>query len=106
MFNIIARRTLLDYAAQYPESAAALLELYDELVRADFQNFNALKKVYGNASIVGDSRVIFNVMGNKYRLIVRISFLHKRMMIKWFGTHQEYDGIDAATVEHIPPTTL
>ncbi|MCY7350916.1 MAG: type II toxin-antitoxin system HigB family toxin [Cytophagaceae bacterium] len=105
MFNIIARRTLMEYIQRYPESATALRKLYNELVKAEFQSFNELKQAYGNASIVGDSRVIFNVMGNKYRLIIRVSFQHKRMMIKWFGTHQEYDKISAETIEYPSATS-
>ena len=64
---------------------------YFELEKSDFNNFSDLKAIYGNASIIGDNRIIFNVLGNKYRLIVRVSFQYKRMMIKWFGTHEEYD---------------
>lgn len=101
MFNIIANRTLNAYIDKYPEAGNALRKLYHELQQADFQSFNELKAVYGNASIVGDNRIIFNVVGNKYRLIVRVSFFHKRMLIKWFGTHQDYDKIDAATIEYV-----
>jgi len=69
------------------------------MVRCDFQNFNELKKVYGNASLVADDRVIFNIMGNKYRLVVRIVFEFKAIQIKWFGTHTEYDKIDVTSVQ-------
>ena len=70
------------------------------MVRCDFQNFNELKKVYGNASLVADDRVIFNIMGNKYRLVVRIVFEFKAIQIKWFGTHTEYDKIDVTSVQY------
>lgn len=53
--------------------------------------FCILKKVYGNASVVADDRVVFNIMGNKYWLVVRISFEFKAIQIKWFGSHAEYD---------------
>ena len=69
------------------------------MVRCDFQNFNELKKVYGNASLVADDRVIFNIMGNKYRLVVRVVFEFKAIQIKWFGTHTEYDKIDVTSVQ-------
>ena len=69
------------------------------MVRCYFQNFNELKKVYGNASLVADDRVIFNIMGNKYRLVVRIVFEFKAIQIKWFGTHTEYDKIDVTSVQ-------
>ncbi len=56
--------------------------------------------MYGNGSLVGDDRVVFNMMGNKYRLVVRIVFEFKAVQVKWFGTHKEYDKIDAATVQY------
>ena len=98
MFNIIARKTLLDYSRKYPSAETALFEWYLELANSDFGSFNDLKAVYGNASLVGDDRVVFNISGNKYRLIVRIVFEFKAIQIKWFGTHKEYDNIDAALV--------
>jgi len=60
-------------------------------------NFNEIKKAYGNASLVKDDRVVFNIMGNKYRLVVRIVFDYKTIQVKWFGTHTEYDKNDVAS---------
>ena len=100
MFNIITRRTLLEYCKEYPAAAIALQEWYHELVNCNFGNFNELKGVYGNASLVADDRVIFNIMGNKYRLIVRISFEFKAIQIKWFGTHAQYDKIEVTSVQY------
>ena len=97
MFNIITRKTLLDYCKRYPMAAFALQEWYHELVQCEFKNFNELKLVYGNASLVADDRVVFNIMGNKYRLVVRIVFQFKAIQIKWFGTHEEYDKIDVTS---------
>ncbi|MEI6595495.1 MAG: type II toxin-antitoxin system HigB family toxin [Bacteroidota bacterium] len=99
MFNIITRRTLLAYAEKYPIAANALYEWYHEMVKSDFESFNSLKSVYGSASLAGDERIVFNIMGNKYRLVVRIVFEYKAIQIKWFGTHKEYDKIDVSTVQ-------
>jgi mRNA interferase HigB len=85
---------------RYPAAAIALQESYHELVTCDFKNFNELKKVYGNASLVADDRVVFNIMGNKYRLVVRIVFEFKAIQIKWFGTHSEYDKIDVTIIQY------
>ena len=63
--------------ANIPSASTALQEWYHELVQGDFKNFNELKQVYGNASLIGDDRVVFNIMGNKYRLVVRIVFENK-----------------------------
>jgi mRNA interferase HigB len=98
MFNIIARRTINEYAESYPDAKIALQRWYYELEEADFKNFNELKKVYLNASLVSDGRVVFNIGGNKYRLVVRINFQFKGIQIKWFGTHPEYDKINVETV--------
>ena len=100
MFNIITRKTLLEYDKKYPLAKTALLEWYHELVISDFKSYNELKKVYGNASLVSDNRVVFNIMGNKYRLVVRIVFEFKAIQIKWFGTHSEYDKIDVKNVPY------
>ena len=99
MFNIITRKTLLIYCLLYPKACDALLEWYAEFIKSDFQNFNELKSVYKSVSLVGDDRVVFNIMGNKYRLVVRMVFEYRAIQIKWFGTHAEYDEIDVETVK-------
>lgn len=99
VLNIIARRTLLAYCGLYPGAAVALQQWYAEMLSQDFTNFNQLKAVYTAASLVGDDRVVFNIMGNKYRLVVRFVFAYRAVQIKWFGTHQEYDYVDVATVQ-------
>jgi mRNA interferase HigB len=78
----------------------ALFAWYHELVISEFKSFNDLKKVYGNVSLVSDDRVVFNIMGNKYRLVVRMVFEFKAIQIKWFGTHSEYDKIDVTTIQY------
>jgi mRNA interferase HigB len=100
VFNIITRRTLLDYAKRYPLAAIALFEWYHELILADFKNINELKNTYGNSSLVSDDRVVFNIMGNKYRLVVRNVFEFKAIQIKWFGTHAEYEKITVASIQY------
>lgn len=100
MFNIITRKTLLYYCKAYPQAAISLQVWYYELLKAEFKNFNDVKKVYGNASLVGDDRVVFNIMGNKFRLVIRIIFEFKAIQIKWFGTHAEYDKIDVSLVNY------
>ena len=100
MFNVIARRTLNEYAELYPDAKTSLRKLYHELVEADFKNFNELKERYANASLTADERVVFNICGNKYRLVVRFNFQFKAIQIKWFGTHADYDRINVITIMH------
>lgn len=99
MFNIINRKTLLAYAKKYPLAKDALFEWYYEFLNSDFKNFQELKSVYANASLIGDNRVVINIIGNKYRLVIRILFLYKSIQIKWFGTHNEYDKIDVKNIQ-------
>ncbi len=100
VFNIITRKALLDYIHKYPSAATALSEWYYELLKCDFQNFNDLKKAYPHASLVGDDRVVFNIKGNNFRLVVRIVFIYKTIQIKWFGSHSEYSKIDVLKVSY------
>lgn len=90
----------MDYCDSFPDASVALQEWYHELVKCDFKNFNDLKKVYVKASLIGDDRVVFNILGNKYRLVVRMVFEFKAIQIKWFGSHSEYDKINVVTVQH------
>lgn len=100
MFNIIARKTLLVYCGLYPKAANALKEWYREMETAEYGSFQQLKLQYGSASLVGDDRVVFNIMGNHFRLVVRMVFDYKTIQIKWFGTHAEYDQVDVKTVQY------
>jgi mRNA interferase HigB len=100
VFNIITRKTLLDYCSKYPTARIALQEWYHELIICEFKNFNELKLTYGNASLLADDRVVFNIMGNKFRLVVRIVFEFKVIQIKWFGTHEEYNNINVVSIQN------
>ncbi len=71
---------------------------YHEITKLDFRNFNELKSVYGNASVVNNQRVVFNIKGNDFRLVVSVNFEQKACYIIWFGSHKEYDRIDVETI--------
>jgi mRNA interferase HigB len=75
-----------------------LLIWHGEISKLIFGNFNELKKVYGNASIVNNNRVVFNIKGNDFRLVVALNFVQATCYIIWFGTHKEYDKINVETV--------
>lgn len=98
--NIINRKTVIYYTEKYPAAKNQLLTWYNELLKQEFGNFNELKAVYGNASIVNNQRVVFNIKGNEYRLIVSINFKQNACYTIWFGTHKEYDKIDVAIVKY------
>ena len=71
-----------------------------EVMYSTWDNANELKLKYGNASIIGSKRVVFNIKGNDYRLIVDIEYKLKIVFIVWFGTPSEYNLIDAKTVNY------
>ncbi|MFN8438154.1 MAG: type II toxin-antitoxin system HigB family toxin [Cytophagales bacterium] len=96
--NIIVKRAVLYYTDQYPQAKIPLLAWYHEFSKQKFNNFNELKATYANASIVSNNRVIFNIKGNDYRLVIQINFKQMASYIIWFGTHKEYDKINVETV--------
>jgi mRNA interferase HigB len=73
---------------------------YAEAAAATWANSAELKQHYRSASILNSERVVFNIKGNEYRLVVAINYHYQLVLIKWLGTHHEYDGIDALKVEY------
>jgi len=100
--KILVKKTILYYLNKYPIAETQLLIWYSEFSKFEFKNFNELKKVYGNASIVNNNRVVFNIKGNDFRLIVSVNFSQEACYVIWFGTHKEYDKINAETVPFNP----
>lgn len=99
--RIIAKRTLVQFwenNPQYEDSRLALLAWYHEAKRATWQNPTDIKAQYRNASILKGGRVIFNIAGNKYRLVVHINFSAQIVHIRFVGTHKQYDSIDPETI--------
>ncbi len=98
--RIIAFKTIREFFEEprYQDSEASLRAWYHDVKAADWKNSNALKQQYKNASIVGDGRVVFNIKGNDYRLVVAIDYDFQIIFIRFIGTHKEYDKIDAKTI--------
>ena len=96
--KILVKKTILFYIEKYPIAKTQLLIWYNEFTKLNFKNFNELKSVYGNASIVNNDRVVFNIKGNDFRLVVSINFVQTACYVIWFGTHKEYDKINVETV--------
>ncbi len=96
--RIIARRTLRDFWTKHTDSEQQLKAWYRETEKTEWENINDLKKDYPSASILQDNRIVFNIKGNNYRLIVKFSFEYQICWIRFIGTHTEYDKIDANTI--------
>ncbi len=97
--RIIAKKHLAAYGKKRPEADQPLRAWYDEALKANWRNPRDIKAQYRNASIVGNNRVVFNIKGNDHRLVVAVAYRFGAVYIKFVGTHEEYDRIDAATVE-------
>jgi mRNA interferase HigB len=96
--HIITARTINKYAEQYPEAGPALQTWVSIVKVAEWNSLIDVRKDYPSADLIGDDRFVFNIKGNHYRLVVRISFQYKNLMMKWFGPHKDYDKINARTV--------
>lgn len=96
--RIITKGTLRDFWEKHPTATLPLQVWYKETKEANWKTPNDVKAQHGNASIVGNNRVVFNIKGNDFRLIVAINYVQGMVYIRFIGTHKEYDRIDAATI--------
>jgi mRNA interferase HigB len=97
--RVVAKRTLRDYWERNPETEQALKAWHAEAAKADWKTPNDLKAQFRSASILKDSRAVFNICGNGHRLIVKINYDAGILFVKFVGTHAEYDRIDAETID-------
>lgn len=97
--QVIARRTLKEFWARYPHAEGPVRAWFAIAAKAKWAGPAEIKRQFGGTvDFVGDNRVIFDLGGNKYRLIVHISFEFGRVLVKFIGTHAEYNRIDPETV--------
>ena len=94
--RVIARRTLRVFWGKHPDAKGSLQAWFSEVKKAKWKNTAEVKAKYPSASFVANARIIFNIKGNKYRLIIH--FRPPIVYIRFIGTHADYDQIDAATV--------
>jgi mRNA interferase HigB len=100
--RIIKEKTLTDYCKQSKNQQAeeSVKAWIYEVRFSTWNNANELKTKYRNASIISSKRVVFNIKGNDYRLIVDIEYQLKIVFVVWLGTHKEYDRIDVKTIKY------
>lgn len=98
LMRIIALKTLKEFWTDAPDSEEALKAWYAEAEKATWKDPAEVKEKYRSASILKDSRVVFNICGNKYRLIVKINYSFGMVYIRFIGTHKQYDKINAETI--------
>ena len=91
--RVIARSTLVTYYTKNPQSKVALEDWYNKTKEANWECFADIKKTFNSVDSVGNKRFVFNIKGNDYRLIVLIKFTVSHVLIRFVGTHEEYDKI-------------
>jgi mRNA interferase HigB len=98
--RIIAFRALREFfeKPEYADSEVSLRAWYHDAKTAEWKSSNDLKQQYKNASIVGEGRVVFNIKGNTYRLVVAIDYDFQVIFIRFIGTHKQYDKIDTKKI--------
>lgn len=99
--RIIATSTIREFWTKYPECEQALKSWIQEAERASWNSPQELKTQYSSASVITGKRNVFNINGNRYRLIVDIEFRLQIIFIVWFGSHEEYDLIDSKTISYV-----
>ncbi len=98
MKRIIAKKTLREYWGKHSDSEQYLKTWYETAKLSKWKSPNDVKKTYVNASVLHDNRVVFNIKGNSYRLIVKFNYEREWAFIRFIGTHAEYDKIDAEKI--------
>jgi mRNA interferase HigB len=99
--RIIALSTLTAFWSSAPANSDSIesgMAWYRETLRADWATPSEVKAQFSSASILKDGRVVFNIAGNKYRLVVWINYPYRVVYIRFIGTHKQYDAIDAQTI--------
>lgn len=99
--RIIATNTIREYWEKYPYTEQSFKSWVQEVEQSNWESPQSLKLKFRNASIISGKRVVFNINGNNFRLIIDIEFRLKIVFIVWFGTHSEYDLIDAKTISYV-----
>ena len=98
LMRIISRRTLREFWNRHSDAEQPLRAWYANAKRATWKTPAELKMAYRRASFLADNRVVFNIKGNAYRLIVALDYRYGAIYIRFVGTYQEYDTIDATTI--------
>lgn len=96
---VISYRIIREFSEKYPEAKDQSNTWYRIMLQADFANFHEIKTVFNSADPVGNDRYVFDIKGNKYRLITMIHFNIRTVYILFAGSHKAYDKIDASTIK-------
>ena len=98
--RIISRKTLREFweKRQHADAEEPLKAWFHEAAKADWASPAAIKAAYRSASVISGNRIVFNIAGNKYRLVVKVNYPYRVMYIRFVGTHRQYDDIDVTEI--------
>jgi mRNA interferase HigB len=96
--RVIAKKVLREFWEIHPDCQQQLKAWFQETSNSEWKHPNDIKKEYPSASVIQDNRIVFNIKGNNYRLIVKINYSYQMVWVRFIGTHAEYDKIDAAKI--------
>ena len=95
---IISKTQLNEFGNAHADAANALDEWYKTVNQADWSNFAEMRQTFNSVDYVGNDRYVFNIKGNRYRLVAMIFFNIRTVFVRFIGTHAEYDKIDCSTI--------
>ncbi len=96
--HVITRKRLREFWERHPRAERPLRDWYTVVSHAAWRSTHEVRAAFGSADFVADNRVIFDLGGNKFRLVAIVAYRSQRVFVRFVGTHAEYDRIDAATV--------
>lgn len=96
--RVIAKKILREFWKKHSDCEQQLKTWYQETSKAEWKDTKIIKREYPTASFLGDNRIVFNIKGNHYRLIIRVNYDYQIVWIRFIGTHAEYDKIDASKI--------
>ena len=96
--RVISRKKLKEFWEEHPDARQSLQAWHADVKHADWKTPTDIKNIYNNVSFLAKNRVVFNIKGNKYRLVVAVQYKYRIVYIRFIGTHREYDKIDAASI--------
>ncbi|MBL7965601.1 MAG: type II toxin-antitoxin system HigB family toxin [Prolixibacteraceae bacterium] len=96
--RIVTFRRIQEYSEQHPQSRTALEDWYHKTTKAEWNDLNDMRRTFNSVDYIGNSRFVFNIKGNDFRLVAIVIFASKKVYIRFIGTHSEYNQIDCSMV--------
>lgn len=95
---VITKTKLILFYEKEPLAKVPLINWYNAFLKSDWENFHSIKQTFNSVDSIGNDRYVFNISGNKYRIIVMIHFSKRTLYLRFVGTHKQYDSIDCKTI--------